>query len=91
MTGTRNQSEVARLLNQIEEEHHAAQQGLTGLAEVARHALITARMERLHQLQSDLQQIVGADAIRLVVERLERPAEQRTREHVPERTNESEK
>ncbi len=66
-----NHSEVARLLAQIEVEYRSAQSGFTGLAVVARHAFITARMERIHHLQSNLQKIVGEDAVRLVVERLE--------------------
>ena len=66
-----NPSEVARLLAQIESEYRSAQSGLTGLAETARHAFITARMERIHHLQSHLQVMIGEDAIRLVVERLE--------------------
>ena len=41
-------SEVARLRAQIEAEYQAAQQGLTGLAAgAARHAFITAKMERM--------------------------------------------
>ena len=65
------QSEVARLLNQIENEYTAAQRGLTGLAESARHAAITARMERMGQLHQSLHAIVGDDATRLLAERLE--------------------
>jgi hypothetical protein len=66
-----NPSEVAKILAQIETEYCAVQSGLTGLAETARHAFITARMEQIHHLQSHLQTIVGTDAIRLVVEHLE--------------------
>lgn len=66
-----NPGEVAQLLAQIETEYRAAQSGLTGLAETARHTFITARMERVHQLHSSLQTIIGADAIQLIAERLE--------------------
>lgn len=66
-----NKSEVAQLLAQIEAEYRSAQSGLTGLAETAKHAFITARMEQIHYLQSHLSEIAGTDAIRLVVERLE--------------------
>jgi hypothetical protein len=66
-----NPSEVARLLAQIEAEYRAAQNGLTGFAETARHAFITARMEEIHHLHCNLEKMVGTDAIRLVVERLE--------------------
>lgn len=69
--GYQNQSEVAHLLSQIETEYIAAQRGLTGLAESASHAAITARMERVGQLHQRLHTIVGDDAARLVVECLE--------------------
>lgn len=65
------QSEVARILQQIEAEYVAAQRGLTGLAECARHAAITSRMEHMGLLHQDLQAIVGDDAIKLIYERLE--------------------
>ena len=41
-----NKSQVARFRQQQALEEEAAQQGLYGLAVVARHDLITARMER---------------------------------------------
>lgn len=66
-----NQSEVARILQQIETEYVAVQRGLTGLAACARHAAITVRMEHMGLLHKDLQVIVGDDAIRLIYERLE--------------------
>ena len=66
-----NQSEVARILQQIEAEYVAAQRGLTGFAESAKHAAITVRMEHMGLLHQDLQAIVGNDAIRLIAERLE--------------------
>lgn len=71
MTLRSNPSEVARLLNQIEMEYIAAQRGLTGFAESARHAAITARLENMGRLHEDLRAIVGDDAIRLLAERLE--------------------
>jgi hypothetical protein len=63
-------SEVAHLLNQIETEYIAAQRGLIGIAQSARHTAITARMEHMGLLHKDLQAIVGDDAIRLIAERL---------------------
>ncbi|HEU5384029.1 MAG TPA: hypothetical protein VFV38_52205 [Ktedonobacteraceae bacterium] len=66
-----NRSDVARILNQIETEYRAAQRGLTGLAESAKHAAITARMERMGQLHQSLHALVGNDAMRLMAERLE--------------------
>ncbi len=70
------QSAVAQLLSRIESEYVAAQRGLSGFAESAKHAAITARMENLGQLHEDLRAIVGDDAMRLMAERLETiPAE----------------
>ena len=71
-----NQSEIARLLKQIETEYIAAAQGLSGFAATATHEAITARMENLGRLHEDLQAIVGEEAIRLIAEHLETiPAE----------------
>lgn len=42
---TENKSEIACLLQRIELEEEAAQRGLYGLAIVASHEMITARME----------------------------------------------
>ena len=64
-------SEVARLLNQIETEYTAATRGLTGFAETARHAAITARMENLGKLHANLRALVGDEATRLLAERIE--------------------
>lgn len=69
--GQTNQSEVARLLNQIETEYTAATRGLTGFAESARHAAITARMEHIGQIHTNLRALVGDEAIRLIAERIE--------------------
>ena len=64
-------SEVARLLTQISAEYEAAQRGLAGFAYGAsKHDFITARMENMGQLHSELQSIVGDAAITLVVETL---------------------
>lgn len=64
-------SEVAHILQQIEMEYIAAQRGLTGLAQCARHEAVTARMEHMGLLYQHLQTIVGDDAIRLIAECLE--------------------
>jgi hypothetical protein len=64
-------SEVARLLSQISEEYEAAQRGLTGLAcGTSIHEFITAKMERMGQLHTELQSIVGDQATALVAEQL---------------------
>jgi len=79
-----NTSEVAHILIQIETEYRAAQYGVTGFAEGARHEAITARMEKVGRLHEDLRALVGNDAIRLLVERLENiPVEERRETHAP--------
>ncbi|GCE32102.1 hypothetical protein KDA_75860 [Dictyobacter alpinus] len=61
-------SEVARLLNQITQEYEAAQRGLSGLNQgTAQHEFITARMEHMSELHSQLGEIVGADAATAMV------------------------
>ena len=55
-----NQSEVARLREQIELQLQAMQQGLHGLASGrARHAFIQARMQRIGEYQDDLARQIG--------------------------------
>jgi len=66
----KNQSEVAQLLVQIECEYLAAQRGLSGFAESAKHAIIIAHMEHIERLHEDLRAIVGNGAIQLIAERL---------------------
>jgi hypothetical protein len=64
-------SEVARLLSKITAEYEAAQRGLTGLAYgTSQHDFITARMDTMGQLHSELQIIVGDSAIALIVDAL---------------------
>jgi hypothetical protein len=64
-------SEVARLLSQISAEYEAAQRGLTGLAAgTSMHEFITARMERMGQLHTQLQKIVGDQATAMIAEQL---------------------
>ncbi len=65
-------SEVANLLSRITAEYEAAQHGLSGLAYgTAQHEFISARMEKMGQLHSELQSIVGDAAISLIVDALE--------------------
>jgi hypothetical protein len=67
-----NQSEVARLLAQIGMEYEAAQRGLTGLASgTSNHQFITARMERISDLHTSLQAVVGESATALLVAHLQ--------------------
>lgn len=72
MLGTHEQrSEVARLLSQISAEYEAAQRGLSGLAYgTSQHEFITAKMENMGQLHSQLQSIVGDIAIAMIADQL---------------------
>jgi hypothetical protein len=74
------QSEVARLLTQIEQDYIAAQNGMTGLAQgTARHSFITARMEHLGELHEELQKLAGEQAMPMIIralDQLEAPNEQ---------------
>lgn len=54
-----NQSEVARLKQQIDAECAAARLAMHGYAEVAKHEVITARMERMGALHEELKGLVG--------------------------------
>ena len=59
-----NMSEVTRLRKQIEAEYIAAQRGLEGLAEVARHQYITTRMENMDRYHRQLVGLVGEEQAR---------------------------
>ena len=64
-------SEVARLLAQINAEYEAAQRGLSGLCYgMSQHAFITARMENMGQLHTQLQSLVGDTAIAMIADTL---------------------
>jgi hypothetical protein len=72
-----NRSEVARLLVQISAEYEAAQRGLSGLSYgVSQHDFITARMENMGQLHSQLQTLVGDVAIAMIADQLNMSHEQ---------------
>jgi hypothetical protein len=64
-------SEVTRLLSQISAEYEAAQRGLTGLSYgTSQHAFITARMENMGRLHTQLQSLVGDVAIAMIADEL---------------------
>jgi hypothetical protein len=67
-----SQSEVRRLLEQINAEYQAAQWGLSGLAQgTAQHDFITARLENMENRRQELENLVGQEeSTRLVVERM---------------------
>jgi ribosomal protein S3AE len=54
MDSAKQQSEIAKLMQQITRENEAAQQGLAGLARVASHESINARMQRSAERILDL-------------------------------------
>ena len=68
-----SESEVARLLKEIELTYQAAENGLAGLAAgTARHEFITAKMEKLEKSRESLVQFVGADqAMEMLVQVIE--------------------
>lgn len=64
-------SEVRRLLTQISSEYEAAQKGLIGFAAgSSRHAFITARLEHMSRLHTELQSLVGDAAMPMIAEQL---------------------
>jgi len=72
MLGAEEQrSEVAQLLSQISEEYEAAQRGLSGLSSgSSRHDFITARMENMGRIHTQLHSIVGDAAIAMIADQL---------------------
>jgi hypothetical protein len=68
-----NQSDVARVLTQIGNEYESAQNALYGFANgTARHEFITARMENMGHLHTQLQGLVGDDqAMALIADQLD--------------------
>jgi hypothetical protein len=74
-------SEVACLLARIREEYEAAQRGLSGLASgTSQHAFISAKMENIGTLHTQLHDLVGDAAIAMIAEHFEpkHPAADRT-------------
>lgn len=63
-----NHSEVAHLLQRIQQEYDAAQSALTGLAQgKARHEFITARMENMGRCHEELAEQLGKQQAALLV------------------------
>ena len=61
-------SEVARLLESIQRDYEAAEQGLSGLAQgTARHQFIDAKMQQVRQTHEQLQALVGPDEARTLL------------------------
>jgi hypothetical protein len=68
-----SESEVARLLKEIELTYQAAKNGLAGLAAgTARHEFISVKMASLDKYRESLTQFVGADrAMEMLVQVIE--------------------
>ena len=62
------QSDVARILKQIEQEYQASKQGLEGLASgTARHDFISKKTEAIGQCHEHLSKLIGPEeAIALI-------------------------
>jgi hypothetical protein len=71
MASTGNQSEVANLLERIDQEYESAKCGLDGLAEMASHERITCAQMRIAVYHERLQALVGEDAMALIVAHLD--------------------
>jgi hypothetical protein len=73
-----SQSDVQRLLAEIDINYTAAQLGLSGLAlGTSMHSFISARMERIENARRELVQLVGDEdaASRLVIEQMNKSAD----------------
>ena len=68
----RNQSEIRRLMDEIDSQYQSAWNGLSGLnLGTAQHEFITARMERIGAAAEELKLLVGeSEAARIVVEQM---------------------
>ena len=71
-------SEVARLLAQIDREYEAAQLGLSGLSYgTSQHQFISSITERIGMLHSQLHDLVGDESIALISVPSNRASEER--------------
>jgi hypothetical protein len=68
-----NKSEVARLLQQFDDEYQAAYNGLSGLAYgTARHDFISKKIEGMEKAREQLEGLVGEEeAMKLIKEKWE--------------------
>lgn len=75
----RNGSEVARLLQSIQHEYEAGEQGLSGLSlGAATHQFINAKMEQMHRAHEQLEALPGPEeATALVAQTIWKPEERR--------------
>jgi hypothetical protein len=77
MTQNRNQSEIGRLLDTIEQEYHSAFLGFSGLSlGTSRHDFINHRMENIALAGRQLVGLLGEnEAGRLIVEQMNKSAD----------------
>lgn len=67
-------SELRELLSRIDQEHKAMQQGLIGLASVARHEFARRKYAAIDQIFVEVVEMVGTDkACELVVDIMDKP------------------
>jgi hypothetical protein len=74
-TPERNESEIGRLLREIDMNYQAASLGLSGLAlGTSMHAFIAARMERIEGARQELAELLGdeEEAAKLVIEQMDK-------------------
>ncbi|MBA2391456.1 MAG: hypothetical protein H0V70_01770 [Ktedonobacteraceae bacterium] len=73
-----NQSDVAQILKQIEQEYQASKLGLEGLASgVARHDFISQKTENIGKHHEQLAELVGPEqAIALIANTIWAPTDQ---------------
>ena len=75
----RNESDLRRLLQEIDINYQAAALGLSGIAlGTSMHQFITARLERIEGARKELVNLVGDpdEANKLVIERMNKSADQ---------------
>ena len=71
-------SEVARLLAQIDREYEAARLGLSGLSYgTSQHQFISSVTERIGVLHSQLHELVGDESIELISVQSDHASEER--------------
>lgn len=77
METARNNSEVARLRQQIEAEYQAAQRAISDVRMVGRHSFITMRQENIGQCFQTLSTLMKPEeAIKVVAETLQQASEE---------------
>jgi hypothetical protein len=68
-----SKSEVARLIQQIDDEVESGKRAIYAIAEgTARHEVITKRMERMGRFQEELQALIGDAALPVIIEKLDK-------------------